>query len=314
MFFEGSEKKIEVVFNPSVGRLRDQPRAFWDKLVEASQAKILSHVSNEDMEAYLLSESSLFVYDHYLVMITCGTTSLINAVEELMKTYNPEQIDAFFYERKNEILPQAQSSHFFEDVKRIQKWFPGEALRFGQEDEHHLFLFSSTKSYKPESDDRTMEGLMHGIDPEIIKTFSECKDCDSEQLRSDSGIASIVKGQVDDFVFDPVGYSLNSIDGNNYFTIHVTPENFGSYVSYETNAFSKEEQAAWAQKVLDVFKPRSFALMLFNDSEAKTPDFPGYIMKRSFQDKISAGYCTQYYSFYAPIDGPQKPLRFEELP
>lgn len=314
MFFEGSEKKIEVIFKESLGSLREKPIETWHKLVEASNAKILSQVSNEKMDAYLLSESSLFIYDHYLVMITCGTTHLINAVSELMKSYTPDDVDAFFYERKNELFPQAQSSHFFEDVKLLQEWFPGEALRFGQEDEHHLFLFSTTKNYKAEKDDHTMEVLMHGIDPAIIKTFSECKGCDSQKLREESGIANIVNGKIDDYIFDPVGYSLNAIDGKHYYTIHVTPENFGSYISFETNAFNSDQQVFWAKKVLEVFKPRSFDLMLFNNNDIQEPSFDNFVLKRNFSEKIELGYSTQYFSFYRPDKEPQKPLRFKDLP
>ena len=64
MFFEGSEKKIEVVFQDSLESLRQQPTSTWETLVEKSGAKILSKISNDKMDAYLLSESSLFVYDH----------------------------------------------------------------------------------------------------------------------------------------------------------------------------------------------------------------------------------------------------------
>lgn len=313
MFFEGSEKKIEVVFKNHVGSLRKHTETFWQGIVAASQAKILSKISNDQVDAYLLSESSLFVYDHYLIMITCGTTRLISAVEELMKTYKPEDIEAFFYERKNEILPQAQSSHFFQDVKLLKQWFPGEALRFGQEDEHHIYLFASTGTYEPRSSDCTMEILMHGIDPKMIQTFSECSGCDVKTLRKQSGIDCIVRGQVDDFVFDPVGYSLNSIDKDHYYTIHVTPESFGSYVSFETNAFDAEEQIEWVNKVIEVFKPRSFDLMLFNQKAIEPPEYEGFLRSRNFKENIQSGYCTQYFSFYQPDLVPKKPYRFEEF-
>ncbi len=313
MFFEGSEKKIEVIFNKKIKSLRHEPKERWQALVKASKAQILSEISNESMDAYLLSESSLFVYDYYLVMITCGTTRLISAVEELMKNYSTDDIEVFFYERKNELLPQAQTTDFFKDVTLLKKWFHGEAMRFGREDEHHLYLFASSKDYTPENDDHTMEVLMHGIDPEVIARFSHCSGCDSEQLRKDSGIADIVLGDVDDFIFEPMGYSLNSIYKNRYFTIHITPESLGSYISFETNAFSKDEQIQWAEKVLKVFKPMSFDLVFFNKDKVSVPNYENYTLKRQFAQKIKAGYETQYFSYYRPDKTEQRPTLFKEL-
>ncbi|MEM7646306.1 MAG: adenosylmethionine decarboxylase, partial [Pseudomonadota bacterium] len=120
MFFEGSEKKIEIIFNKEIPSLRDQGRAFWEDVVAASKAQILSSVSNSTMDAYLLSESSLFVYDHYIVMITCGTTRLVSAVEKLMETFTTDHIEALFYERKNELLPQNQETDFFKDTDLLK--------------------------------------------------------------------------------------------------------------------------------------------------------------------------------------------------
>ncbi len=310
MFFEGSEKKIEVIFDPSLPSLRERPRSYWEKLVEASNAQILSEISNDTMKAFLLSESSLFVYDHYLVMITCGTTRLVSAVDFLMKEFKPEQIQAFFYERKNELLPQNQSTDFFKDVQQLRKWFEGEALRYGREDEHHLYLFASEKDFKPLKGDHTMEVLMHGIPDPVVKHFTDCKGCDLEKLRANSGIDQIVQGEIDDFVFDPMGYSLNSIKDNRYFTIHITPENHGSYISFETNAFDSDMQVEWTQKVLQVFQPMSFDLVLFNDQKIKQPDFSNYILKRQFSERLKTQYETQYFSYYRPNDEEQSPFRF----
>jgi hypothetical protein len=71
---------------------------------------------------------------------------------------------------------------------------------------------------------------------------------------------------VDEFWFDPCGYSLNAVSGNEYFTIHITPEEEASYVSLETNrAFANEREFKKAiQTVLNVFKPQTSLLVQFH--------------------------------------------------
>ena len=65
MVFEGSEKKIEIVVSDSIGDLRSRGRKYWEKIVSKCNAEIISEVKNDDMIAYLLSESSLFVWKKF---------------------------------------------------------------------------------------------------------------------------------------------------------------------------------------------------------------------------------------------------------
>lgn len=81
--FEGSEKRIEICFDlagaPARG-LRTLARPQLDAICTAAACCIVSSRSNEAFDAYVLSESSLFVYPHKLVLKTCGTTRLLDAV------------------------------------------------------------------------------------------------------------------------------------------------------------------------------------------------------------------------------------------
>lgn len=302
MFFEGSEKKIEIIFKPSAPNLRAMDYAFWEDVVWASGAKILSKISNEHMDAYLLSESSLFVYDKYLVMITCGRTRLVQAVKKILSAVKPIHIDAFFYERKNEVFPQYQATDFFEDSRKLKKWFTGESMRFGHEDEHHLFLFSTTGSYKPKADDHTMEILMHGVRSQRIEMFRrENVPLASKDTPQTPEVHSLVHGIIDDFMFEPCGYSLNAIDGPYYYTIHVTPEKIGNYTSFETDSQPPEKQNETAQKVVSFFEPSTFDVVLFNAEAAREPFvFEGYNLKSRYRQVLPTGYTTEYFTYYRP--------------
>src|ERR1700761_3813417 len=47
--------------------------------------KVLSIVESEDFDAYLLSESSMFVFPHKLILKTCGTTTLLYGLPRLLE-------------------------------------------------------------------------------------------------------------------------------------------------------------------------------------------------------------------------------------
>ena len=87
--FEGSEKRIEVEFtrgggSPAAG-LRALTRADLDFLTESAACCIVSARHNAAFDAYVLSESSLFVYPGKLILKTCGTTKLLAAVAPLLQ-------------------------------------------------------------------------------------------------------------------------------------------------------------------------------------------------------------------------------------
>lgn len=84
--FEGSEKRLEVDFFPAAGSgLRSLTRIQLDQLVENAGCCIVSDRHNEQFDAYVLSESSLFVFPTKLVLKTCGTTKILHAIPLLLE-------------------------------------------------------------------------------------------------------------------------------------------------------------------------------------------------------------------------------------
>ena len=86
--FEGVEKVMEIDFAPGFGAaagLRAIARADWDAVCAAAKCTILSALSNDRCDSYVLSESSLFVYPLKLVLKTCGTTTLLMALPKLLE-------------------------------------------------------------------------------------------------------------------------------------------------------------------------------------------------------------------------------------
>ncbi|KAL7316266.1 spermidine resistance protein [Mucor circinelloides] len=92
--------------------LRTVDRSLWDSMLATVKCTVLSIVSNAHVDAYLLSESSMFVFPHKIVLKTCGTTTLLKAVPyilEIAKTRcGYESVYRLFYSRKSFMFPEKQ--------------------------------------------------------------------------------------------------------------------------------------------------------------------------------------------------------------
>lgn len=103
--YEGPEKLLEIWFAAVDGAsLRDIKRPEWIKLLLLIKCEILSVIENEHVTAYLLSESSMFVYEHKIIIKTCGTTTLLKCTDLLIQMAAQQglaTVDYCFYSRKN---------------------------------------------------------------------------------------------------------------------------------------------------------------------------------------------------------------------
>ena len=302
MFFEGPEKKLELWVRSSTASLRAFGRPFWSTVVQAAGARILSSLSNDHCDAYLLSESSLFVYDQRLLMITCGRTNLVAAVPAIATRLPVGDVDLLVYERKSQHFPEYQPTTFFDDARLLHALLPGSAFRYGDDDEHHLFLFHHSRpGFRAVAQDSTLELLMYNWDPAVAALFSEGSQHRRGPIRDESGVGHILPGyQVDDFAFAPMGYSLNAIREDAYYTVHVTPEPQGSYVSFETNhRFASEaERDSCIQKLLAIFRPDSFDVLCFLQADSEPLVDCGYRHRRSMHSTLPSGYSVFFKSFF----------------
>lgn len=56
-----------------------------------------------------------------------------------------------------------------------------------------------------------------------------------------SGILALKPhADIDDYVFEPCGYSMNGIEGTGLITIHITPEKGFSYASVEISGYPED--------------------------------------------------------------------------
>ena len=300
-FFEGAEKKVEIVIDGAQPSLRAAGDEYWARIVSTAGAHILSKIRNEHCDAFLLSESSLFVFDHKMIMITCGQTRLVDAVIELLDRVPAEAVEFFIYERKNEVYPHRQPTSFYDDVQKLDEVLPGRAFRFGDEDEHHILLFHLDRPYRCPHNDLTLEILMYGIDESVRANFVVGERREAADVRERLGLGELVPGfRIDDYSFEPSGYSLNGIREDTYWTLHVTPEANGSYVSFETNLCSGDDLAPVTDRLLGLFKPRSFDLFLFQQGEEEPLEPDRYRLRSHVANELGCGYQVGFRSFYRP--------------
>nr|XP_043906288.1 S-adenosylmethionine decarboxylase proenzyme-like [Solea senegalensis] len=284
-FFEGTEKLLEVWFSQhdetkGTGDLRTIPRFEWDKLLKNVHCLIISVTKTDKLEAYILSESSMFVSKTRFILKTCGTTLLLQALNPLLDLARQycafSAVENFFYSRKNFVKPSQQEfphQNFQEEVDFLIQIFPnGTAYCMGPLncDCWYLFTLDLSEHWKSKHADQTLEVLMSDLDPTIMDQFYMKDQVSARDVTRMSGIRDLIPGSViDAAMFNPCGYSMNGMksDGT-YWTIHITPEAEFSYVSFETNLSARSFDNL-VRKVVDLFKPGKFVTTLFVNQKSK---------------------------------------------
>jgi S-adenosylmethionine decarboxylase len=266
---------------------------------------------SEHCDAYLLSESSLFVFDDWFVLITCGQTTLVDAVQQLLQLIPTESIAFLVYERKNEHFPEHQPTTFQQDARRLQAMLPGRALCFGDEHGRCVQMFHTTRSYTPEKNDPTLEVLMHVIDQEVAARFAPQQVSGDASVAASLGIDAILPGfTTSEHVFNPAGYSLNAVKGEEYYTFHVTPEESGSYVSFETNYDFRGHLGGLVGSVVELFRPRAFDVVTFLPDAEPELTVAGCQLGEHVVHTLG-GYRVSYFQYLVPSSGQGSPRKIE---
>lgn len=332
--FEGYEKRLEVEFLvPSVfadpeGRgLRSLSRNQLDKLLSAAQCTIVSQLSNEHFDSYVLSESSLFVYPYKLILKTCGTTRLLRSIPILLEMAADLSLNVCRckYTRGAYLFPQEQQSpqgNFFEEVSYLNQYFGnlgsgGKAYVLGvasKEHRWHIYSASANEDDMAAEPVYTLEMCMTKLNKESATKFYKSTCCTAMEMTVNSGIANLLPhSRICDYAFDPCGYSMNGIEGTCLSTIHVTPEEGFSYASFETMGYGSKDVdlPTIVDDVLACFKPAIFSVALHASGAAKgaTGSWEaafcptGYFCDGSTKENLPGGSVVVFHTFRAHSNG-----------
>jgi S-adenosylmethionine decarboxylase len=305
LLFEGPEKKLEIILKQPNPENRSNIDFRWTGVVKACGAEIISRKSSAELDAYLLSESSLFLWDDRILMITCGKTSLVRAVPGIIDIVGRENIAFFFYERKNLMYPHLQRSDFETDVQDLSTHFEGKSYRLGPANHDHVHIFYSSTPERVIEDDVTLEILMHDMHPAVLGAFVPKENDGVEDLEKRTGINDFYpEMEKDSYQFQPYGYSLNKIYKRKYMTIHVTPEPSGSYASFETNVF-EADYTETINRVIGIFNPNRFSLVMTgSQDETQVPQdqrlpsrMTGYQPTEKSFYEFDCGYAVSFFNY-----------------
>lgn len=319
--FEGFEKRLEITFSNSHGRgLRALARAQIDSIVDLARCTIVAQLSDEDLDSYVLSESSLFIYPSKIIMKTCGTTKLLLSIPRILELASELSLPVLSakYSRGTFIFPGAQPSphrDFSEEVTHLNRFFGdlasgGNACVIGDpaSPNRNWHIYYATD--KPELPMVTLEMCMTGLNSEKASVFfKNSEDVHSKRMTKLSGIPDILpEMEICDFEFEPCGYSMNAINGPAVSTIHVTPEEGFSYASYEAMAFdpSRIDFGGLVERVLSCFAPSDFsvAVTIFGGRKQAVSwsddiDVDGFRRVDSVEQELPGGGLLLYQSFSA---------------
>ncbi|GAB4851180.1 hypothetical protein Ancab_030474 [Ancistrocladus abbreviatus] len=303
--FEGFEKRLELHFsgddpvNDLGLRLLDFQSL--EKVLHTVQCTVVSAVGNRYFDAYVLSESSLFVYPSKIIIKTCGTTQLLKSIHPLIHHANllGFYLSGCKYSRGSFIFPQAQPfphSSFKEEVLYIESNLPtnlayrkASIMPSISSPSHawHIFIATShhhhnsdhscslqalTSSLKCSSSLYTIEVCMTELNRVMARKFfrlpgdQKSGDAAGREMTEATGIWDInPNALICDFAFDPCGYSMNGMDNDKYSTIHVTPEEGYSYASFECVGSIYEDRddiVKVLKKVVQVFRPGTMSVAI----------------------------------------------------
>jgi S-adenosylmethionine decarboxylase len=132
-------------------------------MLDLVNCKVLSVVESEHVDAYLLSESSMFIFPHKLILKTCGTTTLLHGLPKILEiaalvagfphavanqtlgTGTAAKPYRVFYSRKNFLFPDRQVGphrSWRDEVKSLDRLFlGGSAYMIGKMNGEHWYLY-----------------------------------------------------------------------------------------------------------------------------------------------------------------------------
>lgn len=310
--FEGPEKNLQVIFSNCSSSLLQIPQETWQNMLQRINCSIISRKSNQQCTSFILSESSLFVFKDRVILKTCGTIPLLLSIDYIIDIGKSKgmNVAAVLYWRKNFNHPEKQKpphNSFLSETKFLDSRFGkynSSKIKCGPSTHDHWYFYyvelENKSNFRPIFP--TFELKMHEIHPNISDNFIiECSKGENITIENVRNI--IPDASVDEYFFDPCGYSMNALFGNTeeYETIHITPEHRCSYVSFESYNYEiLHDSKSWICKILKLFRPYSVIGVEVSSIPKKLPDkqIDGYIEAYPISSFNLNGLYITFWSYF----------------
>ena len=276
--FEGPEKRLEIASSENLRRLKLKD---WEQILVKARCSIIDNIYAVEFDSYLLSESSLFVYDDRIMVKTCGTTEPLKILEELLVLQFPIQMIRYSHRSfKYQALQPYPYGDYNEEVKEIKRIMSDikldheTSLRLG----NSWFMYTLGKEIVPRNE--ILEITMIDLDLHVMKKFYK-DHVDKMDLKQFLPTVHFSEKH-----FEPCGYSINAHSGDKYYTIHITPEPECSYVSFETN-----DNFTRIVELINSFNPGSFQILSGSDHKLDLQHYP--VIEKIVNEDIVLMECTK---------------------
>ena len=215
-------------------------------MLDLVNCKVLSVVESEDVDAYLLSESSMFIFPHKLILKTCGTTTLLcglprileiaatiagfphvvgDAMAGIATAATPYRV---FYSRKNFLFPDRQRGphrSWRDEVKSLDKLFlGGSAYMIGKMNGEHWYLYLTEPN--------TI--LTPPASPKRIETETKFLDLPLSQVVPSASREKCAAGQ--DETLEVLMTDLDEVNAKQFYLAHASAVAEGRYFQRVYNA------------------------------------------------------------------------------
>lgn len=225
------------------------------------------------------------------------------------------------YSRASFLFPEFQPSphsSWDEEVAILQRHFHGlkggpSAFQLGnrlQGLQWHVYV-ADAEGVAPASREPSycLEVVMTQLARSAARNFYRTDEfVSASHTTKSSGIRDLFPtAEIDDYVFEPCGYSMNGLDGRGFNTIHITPEPDCSYASCEMSCYPPEEVnvSDMVHRISRVFKPGRMTVTVSTDvpganAWAKPVQTPkGFVYLGASVQELPQGGRVVFYDFMA---------------
>lgn len=253
--FDAAEKLLEIEVRRGSGSLRALEPHAVSSIVEAGGGSILGSAVGRLVDAYVLSESSLFVRERSLSLLTCGRTDLGRSFEAFVDSVGAEAVASVRLSRERDRFPASAGTHFEDDVERIARFFDAEVL----ESTHGPATLRSFQSGEL-SAALDFRIFCVGLSGEARRVFLGDPRGVAATLAAIDAAFPAELSQVHHF--EPSGFSMNLAQGEVEVCVHVSPEPTADVASVESSATDPALRLALLDAAERIFRPGSISVTL----------------------------------------------------